>query len=165
MKAWIASIVLVAALFSPAIAQNAAEPDPEKIALASQILEETHAADNMSRILDSMIPLLSATIKQASPQTSDDVIKLASGMVLEEMRKDIPTMLSIQARIFAEHFTLDEMKSIGEFYKTPAGQKAISELPAIAKETLPLGMAWGKHAAEAALPRVIEKLRAQGVKI
>jgi hypothetical protein len=90
---------------------------------------------------------------------------MVSDMLLDEMKSRLPKMLIANARIYAAHFTLDELKAIDGFYQTPAGQKIIVENPKIVKEAIPLGMAWGREAATEALPRVMEKLRKQGVKI
>ena len=166
MRAWIASLCLVAFFSSSAaFAQDAAPASDPKIALAVKILQETHATDNMSAILDALVPQMLQVMKQQEPTLTDDTLKLISGMLLDEMKSRIPIMIAANARIYANHFTLDELKAIEQFYQSPAGQKAITELPAIAKETFPLGVAWGRESAAEALPKVIEKLRKQGVKI
>ncbi|MFO1248424.1 MAG: DUF2059 domain-containing protein [Alphaproteobacteria bacterium] len=165
MKTWIASLGLVAFCFTPAFAQDAASaPDP-KIELATKIIQEIHTADNLVKILDSMVPQMVKSLKQEAPNLTDGQLKMISDMLLDEMKARIPIMIAANARIYAKHFTLDEMKAMEQFYQSPAGQKAIDELPAIAQETFPLGMAWGQESAKEALPKVIEKLRSQGVKI
>jgi hypothetical protein len=166
MKAWAASLCLVAFCSLPAFAQDAAAPaDDPKIALAIKILQETHAADSMSAILDTLIPRIVQGIKQQAPNLTDDQAKMISGMLLDEMKSRLPIMLTANARIYASHFSLDELKALEQFYQTPVGQKTITELPAIAKEVFPLGEAWGRESVMEAMPKVIEKLRSQGVKI
>ncbi len=165
MRAWAASLCLVAFCFSPAFAQDAAPaPDP-KIDLAVKILQETHALDHMSQALDIMLPQLVNLIKQQAPNLTEDQIKMVSDMIGEEMKSTLPKMVTANARIYASHFTLDELTAIEQFYQSPAGQKVIAETPAIIKEAVPLGIAWGREAAAEVLPKVIEKLRAKGVKI
>jgi hypothetical protein len=119
----------------------------------------------MGLMLDTMVPAIVQGIKQQAPQISEETVALLSTMLLEEMKKNLPGMLAIQARVYANHFTMDELNNIKAFYESPVGQKTITEAPKIMQETIPLGMAWGKQSAEAAIPRVLEKLRAQGVKI
>ena len=165
MKAWVASLCLVAFCSLPAFAQDAAPAADPKIELATKILQETHAADSMSAVLDTLIPQIAQGMKQQAPNLTDDQIKMISGMLLDELKSRLPLMIAANARIYASHFSLDELKALEQFYETPVGQKTITELPAIAKEVVPLGMAWGRESAMEALPKVIEKLRSQGVKI
>ena len=167
MKAWAACLGLAAlCLCLPAFAQDATPPaDPAKLAVAAKILEETHALDNMGAALDVMIVPMIRGIKQQAPNLSDDRLKMISDMLLEEMKASMPKMLALNAQIYASHFSLDELKAIEAFYGTPAGQKIVAETPKIVKEVLPIGMAWGRQAAEEALARITEKLRKEGVKI
>jgi uncharacterized protein len=162
MRPWIASLCLVAFCSTSALAQDAgtSTTDP-KIELAAKILQETHAIDTMGSVLDTVIPQMVHLVKQQFPSLTDDQLNMMSSMLLEEMKNRLPKMVIAYARIYANHFTLDELKAIEQFYETPAGQKMIAEGPAITKEAFPLG----REAAAEALPKVIEKMRAQGVKI
>jgi len=167
MKARAACLGLAAlCLCLPAFAQDATPPvDPAKLAVAAKILEKTHALDNMSAALDTMIVPMVRNIKQQAPTLSDDQLKIISDMLLEEMKASMPKMLALNAQVYASHFSLEELKSIEAFYETPAGQKIVAETPEIVKEVFPIGMAWGRQAAEDAMARITEKLRKQGVKI
>jgi hypothetical protein len=166
MKAWIASVCLVAFCSSPVLAQDATAPanDP-KIEAATRILQESHSLDHMSEALDALLPQMVGVIKQQAPSLSDDQIKMVSDMFSEELKGILPKMLVANARIYASHFTLDELKAIEAFYESPVGQKVIAETPGIIKEAAPLGAALGREAAMEVLPKVIERLRKQGVKI
>jgi uncharacterized protein len=164
MRAWIASVCLVAFCSSPVLAQDVTAPDP-KIEAATRILQESHALDHMSEALDALLPQMVNIIKQQAPSLSDDQIKMVSDMFSEELKGILPKMLVANARIYASHFTLDELKAIEQFYESPVGQKVIAETPGIIKEATPLGVALGREAAMEVLPKVIDRLRKQGVKI
>ena len=166
MKLRVASACLAAfASIMPAFAQNAPSPGDPKIAAATEILRQTHAQDNASAMFDILVPPLVAQVKSHAPNLTDVQIKMISDMLLDEMKAALPDMTVANARIYAEHFTLDELEGIRNFYTTPLGQKLLAENPKIVKEAVPLGLAWGKRAATTALAHVIEKLRSQGVKL
>ncbi len=174
MKKLAAAILVVAFSVTVALAQDAAPPmpampqlpnvDPDRLALAQKILEETHTQDNMSAALDAMMPAMLGAFRRQSPNLPDETYKLVEQMLSDEMRKQLPQLTTINAQTYANHFTLDELKAIDAFYQTPAGQKIVSETPKIIRETAPLGMLWGRQAAQAAMQRVMEQLRAKGVK-
>jgi len=46
--------------------------------------------------------------------------------------------------IYSKHFTLDELKQLIVFYKTPLGQKVIAEMPVVMKECMTAGEEWGR---------------------
>lgn len=166
MKSAAALFACLLALAAPVFAQETpTDPNDPKIVLATKILEEAHSLDNMSSVLDIMIPALTASIKRQSPTLTDDQLKTITDMLETEMKARLPKMLVAHARIYAAHYTLDELKALDAFYQTPAGQKVIAENPKIMKEAVPLGMAWGKESAAEAMEKVVAKLRKDGVKI
>lgn len=176
MRRWAATFGLAAFCFcSSALAQEAAlpaapqdssrTPDPAKVAVATRILEATHAVDNMTTVMDTMIGPMLQNIKLQNPSISDDHLKMISDMLTEELHKLVPQGIALNAQVYANHFTLEELNALAAFYETPLGQKIITEQPKIVKEVLPIGIAWGRQAAEQVLQRIIEQLRKQGVKI
>jgi hypothetical protein len=167
MKRWAATIGLAAFCFcSSALAQDATPPpDPEKIAIATKILEKTHAVDNMTSVMDTMIAPMIQNIKRQSPAIPDDQLKLIAGMLTEELHKLVPQAIALNAQVYANHFTLEELNAIEAFYETPLGQKIVTEQPKIVKEVFPIGLAWGRQAAQEALTRIVDQLRKQGMKI
>jgi hypothetical protein len=174
MKKLAAAILMVAFSVMVASAQDVAPSvpatpqlpnvDPERLALAQKILEETHAQDNASAMIDTMLPTMIAAFRRQSPNLPEDTYKLIEQMLADELRKELPPFVQASAQIYANHFTLDDLKALDAFYQTPAGQKVVSETPKIFQETVPLGRIWGRGAAQAAMQRVIEQLHAKGVK-
>ena len=81
------------------------------------------------------------------------------------MNADIPGFLKAEAQVYATHFTLEDLQALNKFYQSDVGKRLIAEAPAIAKENIPIGMAWGRDAAQRAMAKAVDKLRAQGVKI
>jgi hypothetical protein len=174
MKSLAAAILMVAFSVAVASAQDATPPvttmpqlpnvDPERLALAQKILAETHTQDNMSAMIDTMLPTMVAAFRRQSPNLPEDTYKMVGQMLADEMRKELPSFVQANAQIYANHFTLDDLKALDTFYQSPVGQKFVSETPKIFRETLPLGALWGRQAAHAAMQRVMEQLRAKGVK-
>jgi uncharacterized protein len=168
------SLFILAIAGSGAFAQDAvpapsapqtSSADPEKITVATKILEETHTQNTMTALLNLMTPQMLAGIKQQMPTISEDTLKLISQMLPDEMKAELPKLVTMEAEVYASHFTLAELKALDAFYQTEVGQKVISETPKILRETVPLGMVWGRQAGMTAMQHVIDKLRAQGVKI
>jgi hypothetical protein len=159
------ALAAVALLSGAARAQDAPPPDPVKLALATDILTVSHVAGNMSRIVDVMTPQVVEAMKKDRPDLSDDTLKLFSQMFKDELNSETPDMLKLEAEIYADHFTFEELRGLQAFYASDLGKKMVAELPGILADVAPVAMAWGQHAGQVAMARVVEKMKAQGVDI
>lgn len=67
-------------------------------------------------------------------------------------------LVTLAVPIYLKHFTVDEMKNIMAFYKTPAGAKLINAMPNITQEMMLAGQRWGKELGQ----KVLKKLKENG---
>ncbi|MCK4739474.1 MAG: DUF2059 domain-containing protein [Deltaproteobacteria bacterium] len=64
--------------------------------------------------------------------------------------------------LYDEAFTIEELKTIDEFYRSKAGKKTIETMPGLSKEIMNFGREWGK----ALGPKIeAELLKKEGYKI
>ena len=47
--------------------------------------------------------------------------------------------------IYDRHFSADELRQLLAFFRSPIGQKMLTEQPAIAREAMDAGREWGQH--------------------
>src|SRR5262249_57024173 len=66
------------------------------------------------------------------------------------------------ARIYAEHFTEQELKDALAFYKTPLGQKLVSEEPKVLDDSLKAADVWSAKFAEEVVNKVRAQVKARG---
>lgn len=126
----------------------AAEAYSERhLALARELVDLVNprgAADMQLRIL--------AEEMRGNPQTANyaDLFRdwVANTAQTEALANDI-------ARMYAEHFSPDELKDILRFYKTDTGRKVIAAMPVLAEKSIRLGEAWAIRQA----PSLVEKIR------
>jgi uncharacterized protein len=57
--------------------------------------------------------------------------------------------------LYDKYFTIDEIKGLIEFYKSPVGQKAIQVLPALTQEAMSRGMEQGRSVGPRAAGRFV----------
>jgi hypothetical protein len=48
-------------------------------------------------------------------------------------------MMAASAEIYRKHFTSDDIKALLAFYRTPSGQKFLTEMPALVQESMRAG--------------------------
>jgi hypothetical protein len=68
-------------------------------------------------------------------------------------------MVDAAATIYANNFTVDELREIEAFYGRPAGKKLLEKSQAIAQQTTQVGQETGRKATEALRARLTELLR------
>jgi hypothetical protein len=159
-----AAAALAVTLGAAPVAQ-AAPADPAKIALATQVLEATHARNTMMMIIDQMMPQLMEMISSGDHKIPQKVLDRFQTLVRQDMQASLPQVLKAQAEIYARHFSADDLRALIAFYRTPAGQHMITETPKIMQEVMPIGMQWGQAAGADAMRKAIDELRKEGVKI
>jgi hypothetical protein len=68
-------------------------------------------------------------------------------------------MVDAAASVYANNFTVDELREIEAFYGRPAGKKVLEKSQAIAQQTAQVGQETGRKATEALRARLTELLR------
>ncbi|HEY4985610.1 MAG TPA: DUF2059 domain-containing protein, partial [Bradyrhizobium sp.] len=81
-----------------------------------------------------------------------------------ELLKGEDDLMAVSACIYAQHYTGDELRQLKAFYGTPLGQKLISEGPAVLKDSIAVGQAWGRRAGLAAVQHVLARHKKDGDK-
>ena len=128
-------------------------------------LTSTAAALTLRISTARMVPSMVELLKRDKADIPEDVIAKFIPEFRAEMQKALPQITELYARVYAKHFTLQELQDVAKFYESPLGRKLIAETPLILKETLPIAQQWGEKVGQQAAINAIAKLRAQGVKI
>ncbi|HVE03713.1 MAG TPA: DUF2059 domain-containing protein [Rhizomicrobium sp.] len=147
---------------SPACMKDGTQVPDDYLQLADEVMTASKATDRITLLLDAMIPAIMPLAHKALPDISDAQFAELQVSVRDEMMKSLPILLSAEACLYVKHFSRDDLSALVAFYKSPLGQKLITESPALIKESLPLGKAWGEQAGRAALERVIARYRNKG---
>jgi uncharacterized protein len=119
----------------PAFAQQAPAPAPAT-APAVQIAESHLAAardvvigSGLSRGFEGMVPQIADQIRAGYSRTRPEIIKdmeEALKPIIVELSKQTDQMVGASARLFALRMSEAELKEVGAFFKTPAGQKYVA---------------------------------------
>jgi uncharacterized protein len=120
------------------LAQQApAAPAPASAAPAAQSFTESHLAaarevvlgSGLSRGFDGMIPQIADQIRGSISRTRPELIKdmeEALKPIMTELAAQTGQMITASSRLFAARLTEPELKEIGAFFKTAAGQKYVN---------------------------------------
>jgi hypothetical protein len=165
IRAIAAVMIAVVAAFCGLPVCAATEAPDSHIAAALELLEATNAKATMFTMIDALEPLILAQIRTRSPNLSDADLQQFESAFREEMMNSVDDVMTLTARVYAEHFTEDDLRKLVAFYGSEIGKKYILNVPLIIKETVPIGAAWGREAGARAAQRATERLRANGVNL
>ncbi len=142
-------------LISPAYGQDTI-PEEKKV-LIKEFLDVTgtkqNAFNTAAYITSTGIKDMRAANPDVDPTAFDEVEEELLNLINEEMQKD--TYLEIYYPIYEKYFTVDELKELIAFYKTPLGTKVVKALPQITQETMVVSDAWTR----ALKPKFRERLQ------
>jgi hypothetical protein len=136
-------------------------PSPEALAAAKELMAVSQMTDQLKQILPAVIQQMKPLIARGNPAIERDFDAFAPVMQAA-MESRLQAFVNEGAKIYARHFTAEELQQVANFYRTPAGAKFIREQPAVMKESMTLGQQWGQVIGEEVGKRIIEELRKRG---
>jgi hypothetical protein len=161
-----AAIALAIALAAPAGAQQA--PSPAAVAMAKEILTLKGAAAMWEPVIPGVIARArqsvlntNALLAQSNPGFIKDLNDIANALVTEFAAKSTE-LTSEVAQIYAQHFTEPELKDLVAFYKSPLGQKVITEEPKVIDESAGRISRWAEQFTETVLARLRTEMKKKG---
>lgn len=115
----------------------------EKKVEIEKLLQTTNALHLGQQFSTAMVAHLTKTLRTKHtnvPQKALDILPQEINAVISE---NLPALKKILVNIYAQHFTLDELKGLNQFYSTDLGRKVISTLPSVLQESMAAGKKWG----------------------
>ena len=139
--------------FSSAV--RAQEPSAAAIASAKELVILKGGT-----VFVSVIPGVIESVKNMFVPTNPNLMRELNEVAVQ-LRKDYDSkradLLTEVARIYARHFTEQEVKDIVAFYKTPLGKKMIAEEPIALEQSLKRAQDWANEFSE----QVMRSFRAE----
>jgi len=140
---------------------------PEKVAAIRELIDVTRARVNSAAFASAFSQQMLVALRAGNPGLSDRAIAIVqqevNQVVEEEMQQE-----SLQALIYpvyARHFTLDELKALIAFNRSPAGIKANEVMPLLLEESRQAAEAWSREIGPRIGERVLERFREEGIDV
>jgi len=159
-----AAVVAVAAVACTCFCGSAAraqEPSTAAVAAARELLVAKGAAATFDPLVHGVIEKVKNYLLPTNPNLSHDLgdVALALHKEYDPKRGEI---LDEIARVYARHFTEQELKELVVFYKTPLGQKWAKEEPAAIEESIRRAAQWGDQLSEVVMGRFRTEMQKKG---
>ena len=154
------------ALFSSFIVTtNAHAVDPEKKKVIKELLDVSGADQIAIMMGDASSKNITMLLRKQNPDTPSRVFDAIDQEVKKVFEEEMESgsFYELIYPIYAEKFSLDELKEILAFYKTPVGQKVTKELPAITQEAMMKGQVWGQSMGPKLQKRIQQRMQEEGL--
>ena len=158
-RAFCVAAMLVLAL-SPATAQNK-NPSPAALLMARELIELKGATKMFDPLLAGVIEYHKSFFLQNNPNLGKDLDAVAQKLVVDLAPRRAEMQQQV-ARIYAEHFTEQELRDALAFYKTPLGKKLIDEEPKVIDDSMKAADEWSRKFAEEVVTKFRSEMKARG---
>lgn len=156
--------IVLMAMSSTAQAQNAQaqkKPSAQEMAVAKELTLLIGAADLSKPLIAGVVEQAKVVFLQQNPALSKDLNEVAE-TVRTELEARISEFTDEVARLYALHFTEEELKEILAFYKSPVGKKMQAQQPLIVNASGQFAQEWASDLSDVALNRIRDELRKKG---
>ncbi len=161
-------MVLLIALFvigvvGPAAAQAPAapQPSPASLLIAKQIVEIKGVQNIFAPLVRGVVDKTRDMFMQTNFMWAKDLNEVTA---IEEKKfaPRVSELVDATARIYATHFTEQELKQLLAFYQSPVGRKALVEEPKVVQESMASAGSWGDNLSQEVIADMRQEMKKRG---
>ncbi|HZC57736.1 MAG TPA: DUF2059 domain-containing protein [Xanthobacteraceae bacterium] len=140
----VTGIAYPAAAQSPAPQAAAPQPSPGALLLGKQIVQVKGVKDVFEPIVRGVVQKTKDMFMQTNFMWGKDLNEVAFG-VEKQFTPRISDLIDQSARIYASHFTEQELRDLLAFYQSPLGKKVLAEEPKVLDESMVYAGTWADN--------------------
>lgn len=148
----------LALLAAPAAAQQVSD---SHLAAARAAIAAAHAGDQFDQILPALSEQTKALFQRSNPAAVADIDQVVADVALKLVARRPELQREIE-RVWATHFSEDELKAITAFYTSPVGMKFGTTMPVVIQESMRAGRIWKDTVATEIVTKSREELNKRG---
>jgi len=157
----LATCLLIAFIASPTSAVSEVPADFRAAVL--ELIELTGASKVGLQVGSAMAQQMSIMMREAEPNIPPRAFEIVNEVVGSFLRDSQGDLIEEIIRIYAKYFTLQDIRGIIAFNRTPLGKKMISTMPAILNETIQAAGAWQRRLQPALNAELKKRLIEEGL--
>lgn len=140
---------------------HAQQPSAASMLVAKQLISVTGATTLFNPLIAGVVEQAKLLYLQQNPGLAKDLNEIAA-----KMRKDLqPRFAEVTnqiAKLYATHFTEQELKAILAFYRSPAGKKMLVQQPIVVDASMKFAQDWANKLSEQVTAKMRDELRKRG---
>jgi uncharacterized protein len=152
---------IAVALVAASPAAHAQQPSAASMLVAKQLIQVTGATGLFNPLIAGVVEQAKLLYLQQDPALAKDLNEIAA-----KMRKDLqPRFAEVTneiARLYATHFTEQELKAILAFYRSPVGKKMLAQQPVVVDSSMKFAQDWANKLSEQVTSKMRDELKKKG---
>jgi uncharacterized protein len=124
----------------------ARQPSPGALLLAKQIVEIKNVKGVFQPMIVGVVQKTRDAVMQTNFMWSKDINEIAANLQ-KQYEPRVTELVDATAKIYATHFTEQELKDLLTFYQSPLGQKMLTEEPKVLDESMVNAGNWADNLA------------------
>jgi len=157
----VALALVLATLVGSAHAQ---QPSATALATAKELITTKGAAAIFEPVVTGVIEQVKAVFLRTNPMLSKDLNEVAVKMRADYAPRGAE-ILNDMAKLYATHFTEQELKDALAFYKSPLGRKLLVEEPKILDDGMRNAQTWANRLSEEVMGKMRAEMKKRGHEI
>ena len=138
-------------------------PSPDAMSAARSLVTTMKLSDQYKALLPAILFGLRPALTQDRPEIERDY-DATIPTIVEAFAPYYTAMVNDIATVYANNFTVGELRDIETFYRQPVGQKLLEKAQALAQQSNQVGQDVSRKATEDLRARLTEALRQKGHK-
>ncbi len=155
----LAAVTVALVAFGPAA--HSQQTSVAAIATAKELVAATKATTVFNPLIAGVVEQAKLLFLQQNPSLAKDLNEIA-----EKMRADLePRMSELNdemAKLYATHFTEQELKAILAFYQSPVGKKVLVEQPTVVDLSMRYAQDWANKLSDQVIAQMRVELKKRG---
>jgi hypothetical protein len=144
---------------------SAQEPLTEaKRADIMRLVQMTGSGQIGLQMSDAMVQAITDNMKTMRQDIPPRLVEIVREEVMKLIAERIGGLVALIVPVYHQNFTHEDIKGMLQFYGTPLGRKAIQAMPAIMKQSMAAGQAWGESLGPVIQERLRARFAAEGIK-
>jgi uncharacterized protein len=152
------------ALFVSADGAQAQQASPTAIATAKELLKVKGADTTWPPLVRGVVERAKLVFLQSNPTLGKDLNEVAAKLTTDFYPRSSELLNDI-AKLYATHFTEQELKDALAFYKSPLGHKLLTEEPKVLEQSLKDAQSFADKLSDEVIGKMRAEMRKRGHEI
>jgi hypothetical protein len=152
---------VAAALVMVSPAAHSQQPSAAAIATAKQLIAATNSNAVFTPLIAGVVEQAKLLYLQQNPALAQDLNEIAA-QLRTELAPRFSELTDEMAKLYATHFTNDELKAILVFYESPVGKKLLDQQPTVVESSMKFAQDWANKLSDQVIARMRAELKKRG---